>query len=137
MPGNVVWEVTETTQHPDRITLRLRDGSFLPLVSQMDVETAKKLHAELGTIIALHDAPRSSAELPDNQKVANDLAGILADAGIAGCRRIEVEVREGHVVISGETRSAEVKETVLELIREHPSVDTVDDRLVINASLRD
>jgi hypothetical protein len=56
LPRSVVWEAAETTQHPDLITLRLRDGNFLPLVSQMDLETAKKLHEELGKMIVVHEA---------------------------------------------------------------------------------
>ena len=56
LPRNVVWEADKTTGYPNRITLRLRDGNFLPLVSQMDVKTAKELHRELGKMIALHES---------------------------------------------------------------------------------
>ena len=56
LPRSVSWQVDNTTGYPDRITLRLRDGNFLPLVSQMDVQTAKQLHAELGKMIAMHES---------------------------------------------------------------------------------
>lgn len=59
LPRSVIWQVDDTTGYPDRITLRLRDGDFLPLVSQMDVDTAKRLHHELGKMIESHESRRS------------------------------------------------------------------------------
>ena len=58
LPRTVDWQVDDTTGYPDRITVRLRDGNFLPLVTQMDVETAKRLHAELGEKIASYKSKR-------------------------------------------------------------------------------
>ena len=58
LPRTAYWQVDDTTGYPNRITLRLRDGNFLPLVTQMDVITAKRLHAELGKKIADYESRR-------------------------------------------------------------------------------
>jgi hypothetical protein len=58
LPRTVFWQVDDTTGYPDRITIRLRDGNFLPLVAQMDLETAKRLHAELGKKVAEYESNR-------------------------------------------------------------------------------
>ena len=75
-------------------------------------------------------------ELPEephltNQEVANELATLLREAGVIS-DAVAITYIDGHAEIYGEMLSAKDKETALELVQQHPSVDTVKDRMTIS-----
>ena len=92
-------------------------------------------NAERGSL----DRNQTSPNFPEpshNQRVANELAGVFADAvkqSGGGMREISIEYSNGRATLSGTVTSTELKAMIVSAVSDHEYVDDVIDNLSVGS----
>ena len=102
------------------------DPNQLPTLATGKTERRSRIPLSL----VKNAAPMNQQSAPNNQKVAEDIAGALSSAKLNGFD-IEVRYKGGRAILTGSVANAEQWRTARQVVQQVPGVQAVDNRLSV------